>query len=69
MILHGSEDVMIPIGNAHLLKQHMPHAELHVLEGMGHGYNLEAQEQADALVIGFVRRHWGVTEGSAHAAG
>ena len=69
MIIHGSNDVMIPPGNAHLLKQHMPHAELHILEGMGHGYNLEAQEQADALVIDFVRRHAGIDERSARAAG
>jgi pimeloyl-ACP methyl ester carboxylesterase len=69
MIIHGAEDVMIPPGNAHLLKQHIPHAELHILEGMGHGYNLEAQEEADALVIDFVRRYAGVIQGSARAAG
>jgi pimeloyl-ACP methyl ester carboxylesterase len=68
MIIHGSDDVMIPVANAHLLKRHMPQAELHILEGMGHGYNLEAQEQADALVIDFVRRHSRTAEGSARAA-
>ncbi len=57
MIIHGSDDLMIPIRNAHLLHERIPHAELHVLEGMAHGYNLEAQEQADALVLDFVRRH------------
>ena len=33
LIIHGSEDVMIPVGNAHLLKERVPHAELVVLEG------------------------------------
>ena len=56
MILHGSDDVMIPVGNAHLLKERIPHAELRVLAGLGHGYNLEGQEIADALVIDFVQR-------------
>jgi pimeloyl-ACP methyl ester carboxylesterase len=57
MIIHGSEDLMIPVQNAHLLKARIPHAELHVLEGMGHGYNLEAQALADELVIAFLQRH------------
>jgi 3-oxoadipate enol-lactonase len=57
MILHGSEDLMLPVGNAYLLKESIPHAELHVLDGLGHGYNLEGQERVDPLVIDFVRRH------------
>jgi len=48
---------MIPVGNAHLLKERMPHAELHVLAGLGHGYNLEGRAIADELVLGFLRRH------------
>ncbi|HEY7801653.1 MAG TPA: alpha/beta hydrolase [Dehalococcoidia bacterium] len=63
LIIHGSEDVMIPSGNAHLLKRAMPHAELRILEGMGHGYNLEAQAEADALVFDFIARQSGVTTG------
>jgi pimeloyl-ACP methyl ester carboxylesterase len=62
MIIHGSDDVIIPAGNAHMMKERIPHAELHVLDGMGHGYNLEAREQADALVIDFARRHSGAGE-------
>ena len=66
MIIHGSDDVMIPVENAWLLKRHIPHAEVMILEGMGHGYNLEAQAQADALVLGFLRRCRS-TEGAADA--
>ena len=68
LIIHGSEDVMIPSGNAHLLKDHIPHAELVILEGMGHGYNLEAQERADAAVIEFLGRCGAVSEGATSAA-
>lgn len=57
MIIHGSDDVVIPVGNARLLHEALPHAKLHILEGMGHGYNLEAQDTADALLIDFVKRH------------
>ncbi len=57
MIIHGEDDVMIPVENAHQLKRLIPHAELRILPGMGHGYNLEAQAEADALVIEFTKRH------------
>jgi pimeloyl-ACP methyl ester carboxylesterase len=67
MILHGEDDVMIPVGNAHLLKERVPHAELHVLPGLGHGYNLEGQAIADELVIDFLQR-CARTEGAARAA-
>jgi pimeloyl-ACP methyl ester carboxylesterase len=68
MIIHGADDITIPAENARMIKQRIPHAELHILEGMGHGYNFEAQEVADALVVDFVRRHGRVAERSASAA-
>jgi pimeloyl-ACP methyl ester carboxylesterase len=68
LIIHGSEDVMIPAGNAHLLKERIPHAELVILEGMGHGYNLEAQERADAAVIEFLRSCAALSESATSAA-
>lgn len=68
LIVHGSDDAMIPVGNAHLLKRGIPHAELAILQGAGHGYSLEAQVEADAIVLDFLRRHSQVTEGAADAA-
>ncbi len=67
LIIHGADDVMIPAGNAELLKRGIPHAELRILPGIGHGYNLEAQEEADALVVDFYRRHAGVVKEMARA--
>jgi pimeloyl-ACP methyl ester carboxylesterase len=64
LIIHGADDLLVPPGNAHLLRERIPHAELHVLDGAGHGYNLEAQDRADALVIDFVRRHAAVRPAS-----
>lgn len=68
MIIHGDQDLLIPPGNAQLLKEGIPHAELHLLEGLGHGYNLEGQAIADALVIDFLRRHAAATPRTVHAA-
>ncbi len=67
LIVHGDRDLMIPAENGKLLAQGIPHAELAILEGYGHGYNLEAQEPADAIVIDFLRRHGAVSEGVASA--
>jgi 3-oxoadipate enol-lactonase len=66
LIIHGADDVMVPVENAYLLKRHIPHAELQVLPGAGHGYNLEAQELADRLVMDFFRRHGVAAMGEAH---
>ncbi|MBI2724130.1 MAG: alpha/beta fold hydrolase [Chloroflexi bacterium] len=68
MIIHGAEDLMLPPQNAELLRERMPHAELRILQGMGHGYNLEAQEEADALVLDFYRRHSGIAPATVEAS-
>ena len=57
LILHGSEDQAIDVGNAELLAERIPDAELVVLEGAGHLYHSEQAAAADAAVLDFVRRH------------
>ena len=68
MIIHGQDDVMMPVGNAALMAERIPHAEVHILEGMGHGYNLEAQEIADERVLDFLRRNGATMTEAARAA-
>jgi pimeloyl-ACP methyl ester carboxylesterase len=38
LIVHGDQDVLIPVENAHLLKSRIPHAELYIIPGAGHGF-------------------------------
>ena len=57
LILHGSEDQAIAAGNAELLAERIPGAELVLLEGAGHLYHSEQAEAADAAVLDFIRRH------------
>jgi pimeloyl-ACP methyl ester carboxylesterase len=64
LILHGQRDLLVPLRNARRMKQRMPHAELHVFAGMGHGFHLEAQAEADAIVFDFIRRHTPIPETS-----
>jgi 3-oxoadipate enol-lactonase len=44
LVIHGREDRMVPVANAELLAEHIPHARLRILEGAGHLY---ATEQPD----------------------
>jgi pimeloyl-ACP methyl ester carboxylesterase len=57
LVLHGSEDRLMHPDNGRLLAERIPHAELAILEGAGHAYNVEQPDRADELVLDFVRRH------------
>jgi len=57
LVLHGSEDRLMHPDNARLLAERIPGAELVILEGAGHAYQIEAAEEADEVVLDFVRRH------------
>lgn len=57
LVLHGGEDRMVAVANAHVLAERIPGAELVVLQGAGHLYHSERAEEADAAVLDFTRRH------------
>lgn len=59
LVLHGADDRMIDVGNARLLAERIPGAELAIVDGAGHVYHSEQPEVADAIVLDFVRRHPG----------
>lgn len=57
LVLHGTEDQLIPVESARRLAARIPGAELMLLEGAGHVYHSEQPAEADAAVLDFVRRH------------
>ena len=57
LVVHGTEDRLIPVENGRRLAARIPGAELVLLEGAGHLYHSEQAEAADAAVLDFVRRH------------
>ncbi len=57
LVLHGALDVMTPVGNAHLLADGIPGAELHVVPDAGHAVPLEHPAASAELLIGWVKRH------------
>jgi len=56
LVLHGTEDRLVPVANARLLADRIPHAELVLLEGAGHLYHSEQPERADQAVLAFLDR-------------
>lgn len=57
LVLHGGEDRLNPTGNAALMAQKIPGAELAVIPGARHGYVEEFRGEAGRIVVGFLRRH------------
>ena len=57
LVLHGTDDRLVPVENAFLLAARIPRAELVLLRGAGHLYHSEQPEAADAAVLRFIRRH------------
>jgi 3-oxoadipate enol-lactonase len=61
LILHGGQDVMTPPGNARLLAERIPNAELHIFEDAGHAAPFEHPEACTALMLEWFARHAGRT--------
>ncbi len=51
LILHGEEDVVLPVKEAHRLKEALPTASLHLFEGQGHGIMVERAEEFNRLLL------------------
>jgi 3-oxoadipate enol-lactonase len=56
LVVHGAEDRMIPVGNAELLAEGIPGAQLHILEDSGHLYPTD-EPGVDADIGAFLESH------------
>jgi pimeloyl-ACP methyl ester carboxylesterase len=57
LIIHGSEDQVVPAANASLLAERIPGAELSFIKNGRHNYTLEFREEASRVVNEFLARH------------
>jgi len=55
-ILCGEKDLLKGLPYARTLKQHIPHAELHILEGAGHASCWERPAEFNSVVLGFLAK-------------
>ena len=56
LVLHGDQDVLVPVANAQLLKDRIPGAELCIVPGAGHLFAFEFPEESAAAVVEFLAR-------------
>lgn len=54
LILHGTEDILIPAENAHILANAIPHSRVRLYEGAGHGFTGQMPKAVAADVLGFL---------------
>ncbi|MEO8897596.1 MAG: alpha/beta fold hydrolase [Candidatus Dormibacter sp.] len=54
LVLHGSEDAVIPLANARLLAERIPGATMVVFDGAGHLFFHEEPERTAAVIVEFV---------------
>ena len=57
LIIHGSDDRLVPVRYGEELAQLIPGAELVLLPGAGHMYITDATHAADAAVLSFLAAH------------
>jgi pimeloyl-ACP methyl ester carboxylesterase len=50
LVVHGTEDAMLPVSNAHAIADAIPGARLEILDGIGHLFFWEQPERSAALV-------------------
>lgn len=55
LIVHGDQDLMLDVVNAHHIAGLMPHARLEIMEGVGHVFWMEEPERSAALVVDAAR--------------
>ncbi|BAH51326.1 alpha/beta fold hydrolase [Rhodococcus opacus] len=55
LILHGDEDLLSPVDNAHLLEERIPDTQVVILPGARHAYFDEFRQQASPAAIEFIR--------------
>jgi pimeloyl-ACP methyl ester carboxylesterase len=55
LVMHGSDDAVMPLANARLLAERIPGATMVVFDGAGHLFFHEEPERTAAVVAEFVR--------------
>jgi pimeloyl-ACP methyl ester carboxylesterase len=56
LVLHGADDILVPVANAGLLAGGIPDAELHVLDRAGHGLPFEHSDATFEIVRDWLGR-------------
>lgn len=56
LVIAGDADKLVPVENSRILASRIPNAELVIFKNMGHGFNIEAADEMNRVVLGFLSR-------------
>jgi pimeloyl-ACP methyl ester carboxylesterase len=56
LILHGDEDILVPVANADILHERIPGSQVRIVEGTGHCFFWERPEDVVEEIVGFLSR-------------
>jgi pimeloyl-ACP methyl ester carboxylesterase len=56
LVIAGTEDKMMPPENARLLADGIPGAEIYMVEGAGHAFNVERPDEVNSVLIKFFKK-------------
>lgn len=54
LVVHGTQDELVPVGNGHLLHERIPRSRLELFDGVGHMPMLEVPERLSEVVMSFL---------------
>ena len=57
LVITGEDDRLIPAENSRILASRIPGAELVILEGAGHGFHSQKNEETCKIITDFMKRH------------
>ena len=59
LVVHGTDDLIVPVKNADVIKEAIPHAEVVLVPGAGHILMTDAQQESIDAMLDFLERHRG----------
>lgn len=57
LIAHGTDDLIVPVANAKVLRRYLPHAETAIFRGAGHILMTDAETRLTDTMVDFMERH------------
>jgi 3-oxoadipate enol-lactonase len=57
LVIAGDADKLVPVENSRIIASRIPNAELVILNNMGHGFNIEAADEVNRIVLRFLNQH------------
>jgi 3-oxoadipate enol-lactonase len=55
LIVHGDQDVLVPVENAYIIKKQIPDAELYIIPGAGHMFGLVDPARIYGRIVEFLK--------------